>query len=78
MEKWENFKNWVSKIWENMKEAGWKIVEGIKQGIEERWEAFKNWFREKLQNLRNMLPFSEPKDPMSSLRNLSRSGIALM
>jgi len=77
-EKWNAFKEWISGIWEKMKEAGRKIVEGIKKGIEEKWEALKNWFKDKLQKLRNLLPFSEPKDPTSPLRMLRQSGKAII
>ena len=77
-EKWNAFKEWVSGIWEKMKEAGRKIVEGIKKGIEEKWEALKAWFKDKLQKLRNLLPFSEPKDPTSPLRMLHQSGKAII
>jgi hypothetical protein len=36
------------------------------------------WFREKLQDLADMLPFSEPKDRGSPLRGLAESGQALV
>ena len=34
--------------------------------------------KEKLTELRNLLPFSEPKDPSSPLRGLARSGEAIV
>jgi hypothetical protein len=77
-EKWNSFKGWFANLWESIKDAGRKIVEAIKKGIEERWEALKSWFREKLQQLRNLLPFSEPRDPRSPLRMLHLSGKAIV
>jgi phage-related protein len=54
--------------------AGRAIIDSLRKGIEGKWEGLKSWFKDKLEGLRNMLPFSEPKDPASPLRNLSAAG----
>lgn len=56
--------------------AGRAIVDGVKAGIQAGWNAFVDWFRRKLNELRGMLPFSEPKDSSSPLRGLGKSGAA--
>lgn len=63
-------KDWAS--------AGAAIVEGIQNGIAGAWNNLTDWFSSRLQGLRNLLPFSEPKDPTSPLRNLSKSGAAMV
>lgn len=54
--------------------AGRAIVDGLRRGISDKWDDLTSWFRRKLESLRNMLPFSEPRDPQSPLRNLSKAG----
>jgi TP901 family phage tail tape measure protein len=58
--------------------VGMDIVKGIKQGINDAWDKLVRWFNEKLQELKDKLPFSEPKDPLSPLRGLSKSGAAIV
>lgn len=58
--------------------AGRAIVGGIRDGISSRWGELEDWFRGRLEGLRNMLPFSEPRDPDSPLRGLKDSGQALV
>lgn len=58
--------------------AGKSIVEGIKSGIEGAWSEFSEWFMGRLQELANWLPFSEPKNPSSPLRNLGKSGASFV
>lgn len=58
--------------------TGTAIIEGIKSGIESAWTEFSAWFLGKLQELAGWLPFSEPKNPSSPLRNLGRSGAAFV
>lgn len=58
--------------------AGQAIVDMLKQGISSRIEGLKEYFRGKLQELRNMLPFSEPKDPSSPLRGLVKTGSTIV
>jgi len=58
--------------------AGEAILNGIQNGIRNAWDGLKSWFRGKLQELTNMLPFSEPRDSSSPLRGLGRSGESLV
>lgn len=58
--------------------AGRAILDGLKQGMIDKWNEVQNWFYGRLESLRNMLPFSEPKDPTSPLRGLKKSGEAMM
>ncbi len=58
--------------------VGAAIVQAIKGGIEGEWQNLLNWFNGKLQELRNKLPFSEPKDTSSPLYGLGRAGEAIV
>jgi hypothetical protein len=57
---------------------GQAVVDGIWDGMQSAWGGLEEWFYDRLEEMRNMLPFSEPKDPMSPLRNLSQSGEAIV
>lgn len=57
--------------------VGEAIVNTIWDGIKSKWQEVVDWFNRKLQELRNQLPFSEPKDPTSPLRGLTQSGRAI-
>jgi len=57
---------------------GAKIANSVKEGIKRKWGEVTEWFRKKLQELRNLLPFSEPKDKRSPLYGLSESGKAIV
>lgn len=59
-------------------DAGAAIVRNLKAGISNAWADLEGWFRGKLDGLRNLLPFSEPKDSRSGLRNLGKSGAAII
>ena len=54
------------------------MVDGIWRGMQASWGGLQSWFDDRLQELRNQLPFSEPKDPSSPLRGLSDSGAAIV
>ena len=56
--------------------AGQAIVDGVKTGISNAWSGLRDWFTGRLQAMRDMLPFSEPRDSTSPLRNLGRAGQA--
>jgi phage-related minor tail protein len=56
--------------------AGQAIVDGVRDGINNAWDSLIDWFNGKLQELRNMLPFSEPRDSSSPLRGLGKAGQA--
>lgn len=47
-------------------------------GLKSKWSEIETWWTQNLQWLRNQLPFSEPKDPSSPLRGLSKSGAAIV
>lgn len=51
-------------------EAGQKIVQSLKDGIASKWEEFKGWWGEKIQGIRDFLPFSPAK--VGPLRDLHR------
>jgi hypothetical protein len=61
-----------------MKEAGAAIVKAIKDGIAGAWDDLIGFVNDKLDGLTDLLPWSEPKDPRSPLRNLSRAGAAIV
>jgi len=56
--------------------AGQAIVDGVRDGISNAWGSLRDWFNDKLQELRDMLPFSEPRDSSSPLRGLGKAGKA--
>lgn len=52
-------------------EAGQKIVQSLKDGIASKWEEFKGWWGEKIQGIRDFLPFSPAKvGPLRDLHKL--------
>lgn len=59
-------------------DAGANIATAVWDGIKGEWWRVDSWFRQKLAELRNLLPFSEPKDPTSPLRGLVRSGESIV
>jgi hypothetical protein len=58
--------------------VGRAILDTLWAGMRAAWDSGIDWFRDRLSDLRNMLPFSEPKDATSPLRNLGRSGEAIV
>jgi hypothetical protein len=58
--------------------VGQAIVDAIWGGIESAWGTLVDKFNKKLEELRNQLPFSEPKDARSPLRGLSKAGQAIV
>lgn len=58
--------------------VGRAMVDGIWRGMQAAWSGLENWFWDRLDELRDMLPFSEPKDPDSPLRGLRESGAAIV
>jgi len=57
---------------------GRAILDTLWAGMRAAWDSGVNWFEDRLRDLRNMLPFSEPRDPASPLRGLTRSGEAIV
>lgn len=60
------------------KDSGTAILESFQAGIEAQWATFLEYWKGKMQELRNQLPFSEPKDPTSPLRGLGKSGQSMV
>lgn len=58
--------------------VGAAVVQAIWDGISAKWDQLVRWFTGKLQELRDKLPFSEPKDTSSPLYGLGRSGEAIV
>lgn len=65
---------WLAKV----ADVGAAIVERIKEGIAGAWDAFIAWLVRRIQGIADLLPWSEPKDPQSPLRGLSKSGKAMV
>lgn len=52
-------------------EAGQKIVSSIKDGIASKWDDFKGWWGDKIQSIRDFLPFSPAKvGPLKDIHKL--------
>lgn len=58
--------------------VGRAILDTLWAGMRAAWDSGVDWFEDRLRDLRNMLPFSEPRDPASPLRGLTRSGEAIV
>lgn len=74
----EKVVGFITGIVSRMEAAGKAIVDAVKKGISDAWDGLVNWFNDRLNDLGNLLPFSEPKDPRSRLRGLSRAGEAIV
>jgi hypothetical protein len=68
----------ISDFGGDMLRAGGEWVAGLWDGIAGAWSGMIEDVRRKLRELRDLLPFSEPKDSSSPLRNLGRSGEAIV
>ena len=70
----------IVKLWQSVDWGGIgrAIVDGIWAGLRAAWGGLQSWFADRLQEWRNMLPFSEPKDPSSPLRGLAKAGEAIV
>jgi len=80
---WEFFRDAFNAIRRQILSIDWggigrTVVDGIWRGMQNAWGGLQSWFDDRLQELRNQLPFSEPKDPNSPLRGLSDSGAAIV
>ena len=84
---WNALLNFIGPVAESIRNAftnldwhatGRAVIDGIKNGIEMAWGEFTEWFSGKLKEVADLLPFSEPKDPSSPLRNLGKSGAAFV
>lgn len=68
----------VSDIGDKLYDGGKNIINDFWDGLKDKWGDVSDWFGRSLQDLRDLLPFSEPKDPDSPLRGLKKSGAALV
>lgn len=73
-----NLVSLVTGIGGSLASAGRGIVDNIKSGIEAAWGGLVSWFQGKLQELRDNLPFSPPRDPRSPLRDLPKAGATIV
>lgn len=70
---WERIKGLASDFYE----AGKNLIQSLIDGITGAATSLYNRAREIAQNVRDILPFSEPRDPRSPLRNLESAGEAI-
>lgn len=61
-----------------LRRSGQAIVQGIWDGMKSGWTSIDTWFKDKLKAMKDLLPFSEPKDPSSPLRGLGKSGESMI
>jgi hypothetical protein len=80
-----NISNWgpnlttaISNLGAGVYDGGAGIIDQLWQGMQSKWGEVSQWFTDQLTALRNQLPFSEPKDPSSPLRGLTKSGAAIL
>jgi len=70
--------NFFSGLGDSFRNAGKAATTGFFDGLKSGWVAIDTWFKDKLQAMKNLLPFSEPKDPSSPLRDLGKSGESMI
>lgn len=68
----------ITNFGSTIREGAGNLVSSFLDGLKDDWHIVEDWFGGKLQGLRDKLPFSEPRDPTSPLRNLAKSGKALV
>lgn len=61
-----------------LSDAGEAILDMVWSGLKTKWLEVSTWWTEKMQWLRDMLPFSEPRNPDSPLAGLKESGKAIL
>lgn len=62
-------------------DAGAALLDNLWDGLKDKWTEVSDWWsgpQGVWTGFRNTLPFSEPKDPSSPLRGLSKSGEAIL
>lgn len=72
----DGISNWFNSV--DWGAVGQSVIDGIWAGMQAAWGNLQNWFWDGLNGLRDMLPFSEPRDPASPLRGLRESGMAIV
>ena len=65
-------------IVETLFDVGKKLIQRLWDGIKEKWDQLVEWFLERLDDFAGLWPFSEPKNPKSPLRGLSKAGEAIV
>lgn len=73
-----DLKDTIRRLPEGLADVGRAVVNAIWDGIKAKWDDLVDWFKRKLQELRDQLPFSEPKDANSPMRGLGKAGEALV
>lgn len=58
--------------------AGSEILQSLWNGLRSKIDGMLSWLREQAQKIADIFPGSEPKDPLSPLRNLSNRGSAII
>lgn len=58
--------------------VGEAVVDMIWSGLEAQWGELEAWFTDQLQQLRDQLPFSEPRDSSSPLYGLGKAGESII
>lgn len=69
---------WVTDLTTAFRAGGSKLMTALWDGMKSKWGEVETWFSDQLSWLRSQLPFSEPKDPASPLRNLGKSGESII
>lgn len=59
-------------------DAGAAILDMVWEGLKLKWIEVSAWWTEKMQWIRDMLPFSEPANPSSPLTGLQDAGKAIL
>ena len=70
--------NLVTGIGSRLYDAGKAIIGKLKEGLSAALDDVKRWFEDKLRELTDLLPWSEPKDITSPFRHLADSGEAFV
>jgi hypothetical protein len=68
----------IEGLYTGFKTAGEKMVSNLLGGLQSKWGELTSWFTSKLSELTAKLPFSEPKDSSSPLRNLPKAGESII
>lgn len=80
--KFENFKKDVLKtvndLASEMYDSGVATISNFWDGMKKKWEELWKWAKERAQQIKDLLPGSEPKDRTSPLYGLGKSGEALI
>lgn len=58
--------------------VGEAMIDQIWQGLKAEWQKVMDWLHDRLQEFRDMLPGSEPRDSSSPLHGLAQAGAAIV